>query len=403
MFESLENSNSFSQYLDRVKEQGYEIEQRSATDPKLHLREWDTWKFSKLIIFASGIKSFGGALDSEAILDFVDAGHDLILAADSGASEEVRNLASDLGVDLEPQGTAVLDTLGGVAQSKSVDAGLVLSSRILAAPAVFGDTPITDPILFRGIGASIASDSQQAIQVLGGEVTQFVADPRKGFTEEVQVAGKAISLFSIAQTRNDARVVVSGSMDAFTNTFLQATKLKTKSGASHAKTGNEQFLVELTRWAFHERSVLRASNLRHHPPNSTEQPSRYRITDEVVFEVDIAQYKDGRWQPYKASDVQLEFVMLDPHVRTYLEHDGQGRFFKHFKIPDVYGVFKFVVDYNRLGLTHVELSEQIQVRHFKHDEFERFLVAAYPYYTSAFSCMIAFLIFSVVFLYHRDR
>jgi len=86
---------------------------------------------------------FGGALDSEAILDFVDAGHDLILAADSGASEEVRNLASDLGVDLEPQGTAVLDTLGGVAQSKSVDAGLVLSSRILAAPAVFGDTPIT--------------------------------------------------------------------------------------------------------------------------------------------------------------------------------------------------------------------------------------------------------------------
>jgi len=39
----------------------------------------------------------------------------------------------------------------------------------------------------------------QAIQVLGGEVTQFVADPRKGFTEEVQVAGKAISLFSIAQ------------------------------------------------------------------------------------------------------------------------------------------------------------------------------------------------------------
>jgi len=57
LFESLENSNSFSQYLDRVKEQGYEIEQRSATDPKLHLREWDTWKFSKLIIFASGIKS----------------------------------------------------------------------------------------------------------------------------------------------------------------------------------------------------------------------------------------------------------------------------------------------------------------------------------------------------------
>ena len=57
LFESLENSSSFSQYLDRIKDQGYEIEQRSATDSKLHLREWDTWKYSKLIIFASGIKS----------------------------------------------------------------------------------------------------------------------------------------------------------------------------------------------------------------------------------------------------------------------------------------------------------------------------------------------------------
>ncbi len=68
---------------------------------------------------------------------------------------------------------------------------------------------------------------------------------------------------------------------------------------SYTKTGNEQFLVELTRWAFHERSVLRVSNLRHHPPNSTEQPQRYRITDEVVFEVNIEQYKDGSWQPYE--------------------------------------------------------------------------------------------------------
>ena len=30
----------------------------------------------------------------------------------------------------------------------------------------------------------------------------------------------------------------------------------------YAKSGNEVFLVELTKWAFHERSVLRATNLR---------------------------------------------------------------------------------------------------------------------------------------------
>ena len=69
----------------------------------------------------------------------------------------------------------------------------------------------------------------------------------------------------------------------------------------------------------------------------------------------------------------------------------------------MYGIFKFVVDYKRLGYTNILLSEQIPIRHFKHDEFERFIVAAYPYYSSAFSVMIAFFIFSFVFLYHKEK
>lgn len=32
------------------------------------------------------------------------------------------------------------------------------------------------------------------------------------------------------QTRNDARIVISGSMEAFSNTFMQATEIETKLG-----------------------------------------------------------------------------------------------------------------------------------------------------------------------------
>ena len=39
----------------------------------------------------------------------------------------------------------------------------------------------------------------QAVKVLSGEVSHFVADPKKGYTEEVQAAGTAISLFAVAQ------------------------------------------------------------------------------------------------------------------------------------------------------------------------------------------------------------
>lgn len=44
---------------------------------------------------------FGGSVDMAAILDFVDAGHDLILAADSSASDLVRGIATECGVDFD--------------------------------------------------------------------------------------------------------------------------------------------------------------------------------------------------------------------------------------------------------------------------------------------------------------
>lgn len=37
----------------------------------------------------------------EAVLDFVDSGHDLILAADSSASDLIRNIAAECGVDFD--------------------------------------------------------------------------------------------------------------------------------------------------------------------------------------------------------------------------------------------------------------------------------------------------------------
>ncbi len=38
------------------------------------------------------------------------------------------------------------------------------------------------------------------------------------------------------------------------------------------------------------------------------------------------------WVPYKASDVQMEFVMLDPYVRKGMTHDNNGTFTCNFKV-----------------------------------------------------------------------
>ena len=44
---------------------------------------------------------------------------------------------------------------------------------------------------------------------------------------------------------------------------------------------------------------------------------------------------------------------------------------------------------------------QVPVRPFRHDEYERFIVSAYPYYASAASLMVAFLMLDFVLLYRK--
>lgn len=44
---------------------------------------------------------FGGSLDQNKVLEFVDAGHDLILAVDSSASDLIRGIATDCGADFD--------------------------------------------------------------------------------------------------------------------------------------------------------------------------------------------------------------------------------------------------------------------------------------------------------------
>lgn len=72
--------------------------------------------------------------------------------------------------------------------------------------------------------------------------------------------------------------------------------------------------------------------------------------------------------------------------------------FKHECRNDCCNAECYLVPYAR-RYNHVERSKQIAVRPFKHDEFDRFLVPAYPYYTTALTTMLGFAVLTLVFLY----
>ena len=77
---------------------------------------------------------FGGSVDATALLDFVDAGHDLLLAVDSDASDELRELAADLGVDFDTKGSAIIDHFNRYDQQQP---GIV-AGNILESSTIFG-------------------------------------------------------------------------------------------------------------------------------------------------------------------------------------------------------------------------------------------------------------------------
>lgn len=127
--------------------------------------------------------------------------------------------------------------------------------------------------------------------------------------------------------------------------------------------------------------------------------------EDIEFSIRVERRShDKGWQAFHADDIQLEFVRIDPFIRTTLNlvDAAKGIYQAKFKVPDVYGVFTFRVDYRRRGFSHLLAETIVPVRPLRHTQYERFIYSAYPYYVSAFSMMIGVCLLSLVFLHTRD-
>jgi len=217
---------------------------------------------------------------------------------------------------------------------------------------------------------------------------------------------KKTVLVSALQARNNARVVFSGSLDVFSNKFFTATVTRNVGEGQSAKpikSGNSKFFSEVTQWTFQQRGVLRFRDLHHEKLNVASQPRVYTVNDSLSVSIIIEEFDGKDWHPYQSNDVQLEFIMLDPYVRTILHPNANGVFSTQFVAPDVYGVYTFKVDYHRPGYSSFLAIDRVVVRPYMHDQYERFIESAYPYYSSSLSMLVGLFLFGVIFLYHKEN
>lgn len=335
---------------------------------------------------------FSGLIETHSITDFIDSGRSVVIAADSGVSHAIRDLASKVGVDFPDKGR-VLDhfnhDLSGPEHENLIVNTLPGMQSILGVDKI-------ENILFEGTSQVLAPARVSAgilFPILNAQTTAFPSP-------------KA-NLVAAMQARNNARIIVSGSLTLFSNAFLDATISASAgsplSSASSKKvvSGNKKFVTELAAWAFGERSLLRASELKHHRQGESVAPDVYIIKDNITVSTTIEEYVAGKWVPFVADGLQLEFIMLDPYYRINVPHVANGVHSVNFTAPDVYGVFTFEIEYRKFGYSSLLLSQIHGVRPYKHNEYERFVPAAYPYYAGAFSMLVGAILLGLLVLYQK--
>lgn len=400
LLDSLFLKETHSRFFRALKDRGFELTFKTADDSSLSLIKYGEFLYDHLVLFSPSVEAFGGNIEVSTITDFIDGGGNVLVAASSNIGEPIKELASECGVEFDEENTAVIDHLHYDVKDEGKHTLIVAeSTNLIKAPMIVGQPGDADKYLFRGVGMTADPENPLVLAVLSASSTAYSFNPDEKIEEFPHAVGKNTLLISALQARNNARVAFVGSLDFFSDEFFSASVQGV--GADGVDSSNEVLATALSQWVFKEKGVLRVGAVAHHLDGEVDPPVAYTIMEDAVYSIQIEELTVDGWAPYKAKDVQLEFVRIDPFVRTALIPTN-GHFVSHFKLPDVYGVYQFKVDYNRIGFTHLYSSSQVSVRPLEHTQYERFIVSAYPYYTSAFSMMIGLFLFSFVFLHYKD-
>ena len=252
-------------------------------------------------------------------------------------------------------------------------------------PQALGTNPRLVPIL-KAPKQSFAAEAA----VTSGSADALVESADKG--GEGLWAGSSLSVVTGFQAANNARI-----------TFLGGPEILSNELAEKEGSGNAAFSREVAAWTFQENRVIRIDHVEHHLVNGTEMKDKYTNNDDIVFSAYLSKWDPikGDWAPCSCRrDIQLEFTMLDPFIRTSLPavKGSPGKYSTTFRAPDRHGVFKFIVDYKRKGWSYLYSSTTVPVVPPRHDGYPRFLSAAWPYYAGAISTSVGFFVFSLVWL-----
>ncbi|XP_012275494.1 dolichyl-diphosphooligosaccharide--protein glycosyltransferase 48 kDa subunit [Orussus abietinus] len=402
LLDNLVIKETHSIFFKWMQDGGFDLTFKLADSANLLLSKYGEYLYDHLIIFAPMVEEFGGTLNVESITDFIDGGGNVLIAGSSQSGDVLRELASECGFEVDQEGASIIDHMNYDVSDNGQHTKIIADPLNLINASVIVGTKDVSPLLYEGTGLIADVDNPLALRLLTASSSAYSYNPSHLIKEYPHAIGKNTLLIAALQARNNARVLFSGSLFFFSDEAFTSPVQKAQGDKKYSKSGNKEVAKALSQWVFKESGVIRVSSVNHHRIGETRPPPAYTIMDDVVYSIDVEMLSNDSWVPYEADDLQLEFVRIDPFVRTTMKRLNGGRYEARFKIPDVYGVYQFKVDYTRVGWTHLYSTTQVSVRPLQHTQYERFIPSAFPYYVSAFSMMGGVFLFSLVFLHYKE-
>ena len=160
----------------------------------------------------------------QILVQFLNDGGNILLAGSSTTSESLRDFARELDIDLPPRDTLFADHFSYHRDSTNNHTLVVLDSENFPSlphvKSVFLPETRNSKIVYRGAAHGLGS-GPYLLPLLRGKSTSYVFDGKEDLdtVEDPYVTGTQTFLVSGFQARNNARVVVTSSLDMFSDEY----------------------------------------------------------------------------------------------------------------------------------------------------------------------------------------
>jgi oligosaccharyltransferase complex subunit beta len=403
------NIDTHSLFWSQIKKMNFELDFRMIDDPSIKLTDFGEYIYTNIIYFSPSISKISrNEISIQNLLKFIDEGHDMLIFGNKDSGTFIRNLVNEFGVDFDDYDSQVKDSLYLHTFKNELNEDLINlnNDEIVITNNTINVNVITKKpkgqILFEGIGMDLDPQNKYIFPILKANDNSYSINVKTG---EVYSNGERIKLVSGYQTRNNQRIVISGSLNLCSDKFYYLSNFNNNNNIENSP--NYEFCQDILNWNFQRTGVLKFDNIRHNRKDDKVTLSTYRIKDELEYFIDIYEYDyiNNNWKPYITNDLQLEYVMMNPYYINQLKQLDKNKptYYVKFKAPEKFGVFKFIIDYHRIGYSYIISETKVPLRPFNHNEFPRFLTCAYPYYTSVFVMVFSWILFSFLFLYGKKK